>query len=133
MAVARDLSGSKERVIALCGDAAFTCGVTVEALNNVTACTKRLIVVLNDNKWSIARNVGAVANCLNRLSTSPAYNKIHHDLGKFFTALPHGHAMRQLWIKWKRETKDFFVGSNLFENFGLRYLGPIGRPVISRN
>ena len=125
MATARDLTGSKEHVIALCGDAAFTCGITMEALNNVTSCTKRLIVVLNDNKWSIARNVGAVSHCLNLLSTSPTYNKIHQDLGKFVTALPHGHDLRQLWGKWKRETKDFLVGSNLFENFGLRYLGPV--------
>jgi len=125
MATARDLKGSREHVVAVCGDAAFTCGITVEAMNNVTACTKRLIVVLNDNKWSIARNVGAVSHCLNLLSTSPTYNKIHQDLGKFVTALPHGHDLRDLWHKWKRETKDFFVGSNLFENFGLRYLGPI--------
>jgi len=125
MATARDLRGSKEHVIAVCGDAAFTCGITMEALNNVTACTKRLIVVLNDNKWSIARNVGAVAHCLNRLSTNPTYNRIHHDLENFFLKLPYGHAMHRLWLKWKRETKDFFVGSNLFEHFGMRYLGPI--------
>jgi 1-deoxy-D-xylulose-5-phosphate synthase len=125
MAVARDLTGTDEHVVAVCGDAALTCGITMEAMNNVAACTKRMIVVLNDNKWSIARNVGAVTHCLNRLSTSPTYNKIHQDLGKFITALPHGHSMRELWTKWKRETKDFFVSSNLFENFGLRYLGPI--------
>jgi 1-deoxy-D-xylulose-5-phosphate synthase len=112
-------------VVAVCGDAAFTCGITMEALNNVTAGAKRLIVILNDNEWSIARNVGAVAHCLNRLSTSPTYNKIHEDLGKFITGLPHGHDLRRVWSKWKRETKDFFVGSNLFENFGLRYFGPI--------
>jgi 1-deoxy-D-xylulose-5-phosphate synthase len=125
MATARDLCGSTEHVVAVCGDAAFTCGVTMEALNNVTSSTKQLIVVLNDNEWSIARNVGAVAHCLNRLSTSPTYNKIHHDLGKFITGLPHGDDMRRLWVKWKRETKDFLVSSNLFEKFGLRYLGPI--------
>ncbi len=90
-----------------------------------SACTKRLVVILNDNEWSIARNVGAMAHYLNRLSTSPTYNKIHHDLEKFFTGLPHGHDMNRLWMKWKRETKDFFVGSSLFEKFGLRYLGPI--------
>jgi len=125
MAAARDLTGSDEHVVAVCGDAAFTCGITVEALNNVAATTKRLIVVLNDNKWSIARNVGAIAHYLNRLTTSPTYNKIHHHLEKFFTGLPHGHDMHRLWVKWKHETKDFFVDSNLFENFGLRYFGPI--------
>jgi len=125
MATARDLRGTAEHVVAVCGDAAFTCGITLEALNNVVACTKRLVVILNDNEWSIARNVGAMAHYLNRLSTSPTYNKIHHDLEKFFTGLPHGHDMNRLWMKWKRETKDFFVGSSLFEKFGLRYLGPI--------
>jgi 1-deoxy-D-xylulose-5-phosphate synthase len=125
MATARDLKGSAEHVVAVCGDAAFTCGITLEALNNVVSSTKRLVVVLNDNQWSIARNVGAMAKYLNRLSTSSTYNKIHHDLEKFFIGLPHGHEMNQLWVKWKRETKDFFVNSSLFEKFGLRYVGPI--------
>jgi len=125
MATARDLRGTNEHVVAVCGDAAFTCGITLEALNNVAASTKRLIVVLNDNQWSIARNVGAMAKYLNRLSTSTTYNRIHHDLEKFFMGLPHGHEMNQLWAKWKRETKDFFVNSSLFEKFGLRYVGPI--------
>jgi len=125
MATARDLRGSREHVVAVCGDAAFTCGITLEALNNVVTSTKRLVVVLNDNQWSIARNVGAIAKYLNRLSTSSAYNRIHHDLEKFFIGLPHGHEMNQLWVKWKRETKEFFVNSSLFEKFGLRYIGPI--------
>ncbi|MGA2691893.1 MAG: 1-deoxy-D-xylulose-5-phosphate synthase N-terminal domain-containing protein, partial [Opitutaceae bacterium] len=96
MATARDLKGTNEHVVAVCGDAAFTCGITLEALNNVVSSTKRLIVVLNDNQWSIARNVGAMAKYLNRLSTSTTYNRIHHDLEKFFTGLPHGHEMNQL-------------------------------------
>jgi 1-deoxy-D-xylulose-5-phosphate synthase len=125
LATARDLRGSQEHVVAICGDAAFTCGITMEALNNVVACTKRLIVVLNDNQWSIARNVGAMAKYLNRLSTNPTYNKVHHDLERFFTSLPHGPEMHRTWLKWKRETKDFFVESSLFEKYGLRYLGPI--------
>jgi 1-deoxy-D-xylulose-5-phosphate synthase len=125
MATARDLRGTGEHVVAVCGDAAFTCGITLEALNNVVTSTKRLVVVLNDNQWSIARNVGAMAKYLNRLSTSTTYNRIHHDLEKFFMGLPHGHEMNQLWVKWKRETKDFFVNSSLFEKFGLRYIGPI--------
>jgi 1-deoxy-D-xylulose-5-phosphate synthase len=125
MATARDLQGTHEHVVAVCGDAAFTCGITLEALNNVVTSTKRLVVVLNDNQWSIARNVGAMAKYLNRLSTSTTYNRIHHDLEKFFVGLPKGHEMNQLWMKWKRETKDFFVNSSLFEKFGLRYIGPI--------
>ena len=125
MATARDLRGTDEHVVAVCGDAAFTCGVTLEALNNVVSSTKRLIVILNDNEWSIAKNVGAIAHYLNRLSTNPTYNKIHHDLEKFFTSLPKGQEMNRLYMKWKRETKDFFMESSLFEKFGLRYVGPV--------
>jgi 1-deoxy-D-xylulose-5-phosphate synthase len=125
MATARDLRGTNEHVVALCGDAAFTCGITMEALNNVVSSTKRLIVILNDNEWSIAKNVGAISKYLNRLSTNPTYNRVHSDLERFFTGLPGGQDMHQMWVKWKRETKDFFVPSSLFEKFGLRYIGPI--------
>lgn len=125
MATARDLRGSSEHVVAVCGDAAFTCGVTLEALNNIVGSTKRLIVVLNDNEWSIAKNVGAIATYLNRLSTNFTYNKLHHDIEGFFKSFPAGESMNRVYHKWKRETKDFFVESSLFEKFGLRYLGPV--------
>ena len=125
MAAARDLKGSGEHVVAICGDAAFTCGVTMEALNNIVTSTRRLIVVLNDNEWSISRNVGAIARYLTRLSTSPAYNKLHADIKSFFLSLKHGPELHNTWMKWKRETKDFFVESSLFEKYGLRYIGPI--------
>jgi 1-deoxy-D-xylulose-5-phosphate synthase len=125
MATARDLRGSNEHVIAVCGDAAFTCGITLEALNNVVSSTKRLIVVLNDNEWSIAKNVGAISSYLNRISTSRTYNKLHHDVEAFFKSFPAGVEMNRVYTKWKRETKDFFVESSLFEKFGLRYLGPV--------
>jgi len=125
MATARDRLGGSEHVVAICGDAAFTCGITLEALNNVVSSTRRLIVILNDNEWSIAKNVGAISSYLNRLSTSPTYNKLHHDLESFFGSLPGGSEMNRLYNKWKRETKDFIVGSSLFEKFGLRYLGPV--------
>jgi 1-deoxy-D-xylulose-5-phosphate synthase len=125
MATARDLRGSPEHVVALCGDAAFTCGITLEALNNVVSSTKRLIVILNDNEWSIAKNVGAISQYLNRISTNPTYNKLHHDVEAFFTSFPVGVEMNRVYMKWKRETKDFFVESSLFEKFGLRYLGPV--------
>jgi 1-deoxy-D-xylulose-5-phosphate synthase len=125
MATARDLRGTNEHVVAVCGDAAFTCGVTLEALNNVVSATKRLIVILNDNEWSIAKNVGAISSYLNRISTSKTYNKLHHDLEAFFRSFPVGVEMNRVYHKWKRETKDFIVESSLFEKFGLRYLGPV--------
>src|ERR1700761_1522874 len=73
MAVARDLRGGDEHVVAVAGDAALTCGISYEALNNAKAQTKKFIVVLNDNEWSIAKNVGAIASYLNNIATSPLY------------------------------------------------------------
>lgn len=70
MAVARDLAGGHENVIAVAGDAAFTNGISFEAMNNIAEQTKRLIVVLNDNEWSIDRNVGAVARYFHRIVTN---------------------------------------------------------------
>ena len=125
MATARDLRGTSEHVVAVCGDAAFTCGVTLEALNNVVSCTRRLIVILNDNEWSIAKNVGAISKYLNRISTSPTYNRLHHDVETFLKSFARGAEMNRIYQKWKRETKDFIVESSLFEKFGLRYLGPV--------
>ena len=80
MAVARNKRGTDENVIALCGDAAFTCGVTMEALNNVAGSTKRLIIILNDNKWSIAKNVGALSRYFNELITNPIYNRLNDGI-----------------------------------------------------
>ena len=125
MAVARDKRGSKEHVIALCGDAAFTCGITMEALNNVVGSTKRLVIILNDNKWSIAKNVGALSRYFNELITNPIYNRLNDDIESLLQKMPGGKSIIKFGTKWKQETKDFFVSSSLFEKFGIRYIGPI--------
>src|SRR5580700_1527252 len=83
MAVARDLAGGDEHVIALAGDAAFTNGITFEALNNIAGATKRLIVVLNDNEWSIDKNVGAIASYFNKIATNEKYASLHDRAGRF--------------------------------------------------
>src|SRR5277367_4907590 len=77
MAVARDREGGKEHVVVVAGDAAFTCGITYEALNNIAHHTRRMIVVLNDNEWSIDKNVGAIASYLHHIVTSPRYDYLH--------------------------------------------------------
>jgi len=126
MAAARDRNGGDEHVVAVCGDAAFTCGITLEALNNIKSATKRLVVILNDNEWSIDRNVGAIAHYLNELITTPTYNRVQEDVESFLRRVPGGASLIKFGSKWKRETKDFFVSSSsLFENFGVRYIGPI--------
>src|ERR1700761_5556665 len=83
MAVGRDRRGSDENVVCIAGDAAFTCGVSYEALNNVADSTKKFIVVLNDNEWSIARNVGAIASYFNKIATSETYAHLHEKAAQF--------------------------------------------------
>ncbi len=125
MATARDKRGSDEHVVALCGDAAFTCGITMEALNNVATSTKRLVIILNDNKWSIAKNVGALPRYFNELITNPVYNRLNDDIESLLQKMPGGESLINFGSKWKKETKDFFVSSSLFEKFNVRYIGPI--------
>src|ERR1700727_2540619 len=76
MAVARDLAGGHEHVIAVAGDAAFTNGISFEAMNNIAEQTQRMIVVLNDNEWSIDRNVGAIARYFHRIVTNERYSNL---------------------------------------------------------
>lgn len=126
MAAARDLRGGREHVVALLGDAALTCGVTMEALNNISTSCKRLIVILNDNERSIDKNVGAIPDYLSQLITNPAYNRANHDLEKFLKGVPGGDRLIRLGSRIKQETKDFVTGqASLFEKFGVRYIGPV--------
>ena len=76
MAVARDMSGGEENIVVLAGDAAFTNGISFEALTNI-AQTKKLVIILNDNEWSIDKNVGAIAEYFHKIATNPTYVSIH--------------------------------------------------------
>ncbi len=124
MAAARDQMGGSEHVVCVAGDAAFTCGVTLEALNNVASTTKRLIIVLNDNEWSIAKNVGAVAEYLNRIVTNPAYAHLHDQAAKFVEWIA-GKKARKLAHKAEVGLKNLLAPSVIFEDLGIRYYGPI--------
>jgi len=124
MAAARDMLGGDEHVVCVAGDGAFTCGVSFEALNNVASTTKRLIIVLNDNEWSIAKNVGAVAEYLNRLVTNPAYAHLHDKAAKFVEWIA-GKSARKLAHKAEVGLKNLLAPSVIFEDLGIRYYGPI--------
>ena len=124
MAVARDLTGGKEHVIALAGDAAFTNGISYEALNNVASQTKRLIIVLNDNEWSIDRNVGAISSYLHRIVANERYAYLHERAGRLiekFGGKTVGHVVRRA----EEAAKGLLLPSLIFEEFGLTYYGPI--------
>ena len=124
MAVARDLAGTKENIIAFAGDAAFTNGISFEALNNISQQTKRMIVVLNDNEWSIDRNVGAIASYLHKIVTNERYTNLHDSAARLLEKLG-GKTARHMVRKAEEAAKGMLWPSMLFEEFGLTYYGPI--------
>jgi len=124
MAVARDLAGGKENVIAVAGDGAFTNGISFEALNNIAEQTKRMIVVLNDNEWSIDRNVGAIARYFHRIVTSEHYKNLHDQAHRIIGKLG-GKTAIEVMRRAEEAAKSMLWPSILFEEFGLQYYGPI--------
>jgi 1-deoxy-D-xylulose-5-phosphate synthase len=124
MAVARDRMQGDEHVVALAGDAAFTCGITYEALNNIAHQTRRLMVVLNDNEWSIDKNVGAIASYFNTIVTNPRFDYLHESAGRFVERLG-GKTALQMARKAEEAAKSIFWPSVIFEELGLKYYGPI--------
>jgi 1-deoxy-D-xylulose-5-phosphate synthase len=124
MAVARDLAGGKEHVIAVAGDGAFTNGISFEALNNIAEQTKRLIVVLNDNEWSIDRNVGAIAKYFHKIVTNEHYNKLHDSARRIVEKIG-GKTAVEVVRRAEEAAKSMLWPSILFEEFGLQYFGPI--------
>ena len=145
IAAARDKRGSQENVVAIFGDAALTNGISFEALNNVSQTTKKFIGILNDNEWSIAKNVGAIATYLNKLITHPSYNRLQRDFERLMRRLPKGEIALKLGHKAEEALKGAVAGvtleqitpqastdgrggygsSLIFEEMGLRYIGPI--------
>ena len=124
MAVARDLAGGNEHVVAVAGDAAFTNGISFEALNNIAEQTKRLIVVLNDNEWSIDRNVGAIARYFHRIVTNEHYRNFHESAAKLVERFG-GKTAVTVVRRAEEAAKSMLWPSILFEEFGLQYFGPI--------
>src|SRR6202000_365808 len=127
MAVARDLAGGKEHVVALAGDAAFTNGISFEALNNIADQTKRLIVVLNDNEWSIDRNVGAIARYLHKIVTNEHVNHLHDSAARLLERFGGRTGKTDVNVVRRAEeaAKGMLWPSVFFEEFGLTYYGPL--------
>ena len=124
MAVGRDMSGGSEHIVALAGDAAFTNGISFEALNNVAAQTKRLIIILNDNEWSIDKNVGAIAEYFHKIVTTSTYSSLHDKAADLVERFG-GKAVRHVARKAEEAAKGIVGRGMLFEEFGLSYFGPI--------
>jgi len=123
MAVARELKGEKRNVISVIGDGAMTGGMAYEAMNNAGAMDARLIVILNDNKMSIAPAVGALNAYLSRLLSSHSYRSLREIAKHFSKKLPRsiGEAAR----KAEEYGRGMVTGGTLFEELGFYYVGPV--------
>jgi 1-deoxy-D-xylulose-5-phosphate synthase len=124
MAVARDLSGGKNNVIAVIGDGAMSAGMAYEAMNNAGAMNSRLIVILNDNDMSIAPPVGAMSAYLSRLYSGKTYRTLREAAKQINKRLPKILANRANRVE--EYSRGFMMdGGTLFEELGFYYVGPI--------
>jgi len=125
MARARDLKGETYDVVAVIGDGAITGGMAFEALNDVGEGKTKLIIVLNDNQMSIGKNVGGMSSYLDGIRFDPKYNKIKEDVNSTLNKTAVGKSLANTIKKVKGSIKQFVVPGMLFEDMGLKYMGPI--------
>ncbi len=126
LARAKSLKAEPGFTIAVIGDGAFTGGMAYEALNNAGHYKDRIIVVLNDNEMSISKNVGAFARYLAQIRSKPEYYSTRDKIRKWISAVPLvGKPMAKLLSDSKSYLKEMLYHSNLFEDFGFEYVGPV--------
>src|SRR5512138_4045232 len=123
MAVARDLSGGKNNVIAVIGDGAMSAGMAYEAMNNAGAMNSRLIVILNDNEMSIAPPVGALSAYLARLISGRTYTSLREIGKQIAKRMPK--LVEEKALRVEEYARGFLTGGTLFEELGFYYVGPI--------
>lgn len=122
MALARDIKNESGQVISIIGDGAMTAGMAYEALNQLGALKTNMIVILNDNNMSIDKNVGGMASHFNRLRTAPEYRKLKKKVKTEFKSFPN---ILKTLNNFKTRVKYFFVPGVIFEEMGLKYIGPV--------
>ncbi len=122
----RDLSQRKEYIIPVIGDATLTCGMSLEALNNIPKDLKRFIVILNDNAMSISKNVGQITHILSRLLSNPTTHKLYQELDSIVSMIPsYGKSLSEQGHRITGSLKNLVSPAAFFEQFGLHYIGPI--------
>lgn len=131
MAAARDLKGEDFHVISVVGDGAFTCGTTLEALNNIATTTRRYILILNDNEWSIDKNVGALARYFSSLQETETFEWLRERSRNFLEKLA-GREIQEQASRLVKAARSFITPHLLFQHFGLTYYGPIDGHDIHR-
>jgi len=127
MAAGRDLQGRSEKVVAIIGDGAMSCGLAYEALNNAGHTERDLIVILNDNDMSIAPNVGAMNKYLTSMITNPVYNRMRSEVKSLLQKAPRslGDVVEAVAGRMEDSVKSLVVPGMLFEEMGFRYVGPV--------
>lgn len=117
-----------EKIVAVVGDGSLTAGLAYEALNNAGNLRPEMLVVLNDNEWSISKNVGALSKYLNKVITNPLYNRIRTEVENQLDRFPR---LRRFATASLESMKHILVPGILFEELGFRYFGPVdGHDVI---
>lgn len=126
VAKTRDLDSDDSHVIPVLGDASLTCGLTLEALNNVPKKLPRFIAILNDNAMSISKNVGNIKHVLSRILSNPLSNKVYQEIQSFLAKVPgYGEKLEKLGKKMTESVKNLVSPATFFEEFNLSYVGPI--------
>lgn len=125
MAKARTLTHQDYHVISLLGDGAATGGMVYEGLNNAAESKEPMVIILNDNAMSIARNVGGMARHLSKLRSSGTYWKFKQSYRHLMRKIPGGQSVYAVSSKAKNRLKRILLPTTLFENIGLNYLGPV--------
>lgn len=126
LAKAKSLMHDSGSVIAVIGDGALTGGLAYEALNNAGRSKDRLIVILNDNKMSISKNVGAMARYLAKMRVKPGYFRLKAKVEHFLTHIPLvGTPLSNIIFSSKKRIKNLIYNSTLFEDMGFHYMGPV--------
>ena len=125
MARARTIAGEDYDVVAVLGDGALTGGLAYEGLNSIGQSKEPIVIILNDNGVAISNTVGGVAKYLNRERLKPAYYRIKKLYRKIVTGLPGGKAFFHYTQGIKNRLKSAIFHCSMFEDMGLRYMGPV--------
>lgn len=124
MAAARDLAGDDYHVVAVVGDGAFTCGTTLEGLNSISTTTRKFTLILNDNEWSIDKNVGALSNYFAHLQETDTYAWLRSRTKQIIESIAGQNASKQV-AKLVRAAHGLITPLSFFQELGLSYYGPV--------
>ncbi|MCM2271943.1 MAG: 1-deoxy-D-xylulose-5-phosphate synthase, partial [candidate division Zixibacteria bacterium] len=124
-ALARDLQGKEHKVVAVIGDGAMTGGLAFEGMNNAGSLRKNLLVILNDNTWSISKNVGSISKYLTGIMADEKFQRLRSEVWELTGKFKRRDKIRETIKGLENSIKGFLVPGMLFEKLGFKYFGPI--------